>query len=390
MAALNNAAATERSFLVTPAGSHDLAIRDARTEIGGVHLVWRELVWDERARWKADISLAVRCDELLNLWRRERRSNPARPVSQSQRGARRCVMVRSFVLLGLVAACAPAPPAPHRRGAHPLESAPGVPLLASVADATPSARESSSAPPVAPPRPVTTNTSVLLFGTPGPWQNDPLRFQPIACSVSGMLDVGKACAAPLGDSPKVDAGKKVLMLRRLDTDFHDEAGDQTYRAPLGPACCMYNTCVGETVPYGPPLGTAAAAKVVAVWPEKADTKLSTTSEAGIITDPKWKQLEVDEWSQAGGRRVAALSKGKHTQGRSMSGELWLDDGGGWRKAEDDGHPGADSFDILSMTDLDGDGRFEVFVYVKWVNDFGVVFYGNDWTAPAYAFSCGNI
>ena len=71
------------------------------------------------------------------------------------------------------------------------------------------------------------------------------------------------------------------------------------------------------------------------------------------------------------------------------GSLWVDRGGGFKSVKGIGM-GADGFDILATSDIDGDGHPEAIVYEVWRNDYGLHVLGNDWSKPAYRFSCGNI
>ena len=69
--------------------------------------------------------------------------------------------------------------------------------------------------------------------------------------------------------------------------------------------------------------------------------------------------------------------------------MWLDAGSGWAPFEGNGR-GTGAYDILATSDVDGDGRPEAIIYEEWRNDYGLLVLGNDWSKPAYRFSCGNI
>lgn len=236
---------------------------------------------------------------------------------------------------------------------------------------------------------------MLLLGSPGVEQSEPVRFQPIACAVKGKLRVGKVCAGALGDQPQVSivGGSKKVSLLRKAKDFEDENGGRLYKAPLAPACCMYNTCIGETVAYLPPSGMATGGPMVAVSPAGADVKLAVPAPKGGALKGSLPWLEqglvTDQWVAHLGRRVATVSREK----RAMEGAFWFSDSevGPWQqpRGPEERH-GMDHLKILALTDLDGNGQPEVLLYEQWANDFGIVFYGNEWVTPAYQFSCGNI
>src|SRR6185437_13531252 len=127
--------------------------------------------------------------------------------------------------------------------------------------------------------------------------------------------------------------------------FHDEAGEHDYPAPYGPACCMYNTCIGHTIPY-----TAVTAKPESgahtrfgVWPADADVSLEVSSAGG---------------SGSRDRRSA--------------------------------HPGGNGEVLLATSDVDHDGTLELIAYELWANDFGLDVFATGSQTPSYAFSCGNI
>ena len=68
--------------------------------------------------------------------------------------------------------------------------------------------------------------------------------------------------------------------------------------------------------------------------------------------------------------------------------MLVKEGAGWTKVKTPF--GAGSLDVLATTDVDGDGHAEALVYEGYANDFGFHVLGNDWKAPLYRFSCGNI
>lgn len=306
--------------------------------------------------------------------------------------------------LAALAGCTGAPPQPA-----PTLSAPSEPALtASAPLAPPPPASAAGHEPVAlgPAGPPTAGldaavgkrtrvpTAVVLFGTSG-FSNGEIRFVPVVCSLDGKLATGKACGSAMPERARVRTTRAdpslpaILTVARSTRDFRDEAGGHVYPAPTGPACCMYNTCLGETIPYLAHHPSAEALKVVlAVWPETADVDLKPRprgADRPLVADGPWSQqprVTLDQAVLVGSRQLVSLG------GRSAA-QLWADTGGGWARV-DGAAQGADAFDILATADIDGDGQPEVIVHEVWRNDYGLHVLGNDWSKPVYRFSCGNI
>lgn len=242
-------------------------------------------------------------------------------------------------------------------------------------------------------------TAVILFGTSGLTPAERLRFVPVLCSIQGKLTTGKACGEAMPTRAKVKSVRAdaklppVLAVTRSTRDYHDENGNHLYRAPAGPACCMYNTCVEETIPYLPVAQPTANAKaVLAVWPETADVGLKP---APLAVDPTaaaaspWPgkpDAKVEQAIRVGARRLVS---GRSAPRCMSCTELWFDDGRGFSRVGGIGM-GADGYEILGTSDIDGDGRPEAIVHERWRNDYGLHVLGNDWSKAAYRYSCGNI
>ena len=238
-------------------------------------------------------------------------------------------------------------------------------------------------------------TAVILYGTR--WgESAELRFVPLVCSLDGKIEMGKLCglAMPATATVRVtraDSNTPAIMtLARTTRDYHDEAGGRDYKAPTGPACCMYNTCIEETIPYLSKAMADGPSRVLAVWPESAEVDLlprAPMGDSAEFADGPWKGekgVRVTQALRAGARRLVA------TRGPCGScGSLWVDQGSGFAPVGEIG-AGADGFHILATTDVDGDGHPEAIVYEAWRNDYGVHVLGNDWSKPAYRFNCGNI
>jgi hypothetical protein len=238
-------------------------------------------------------------------------------------------------------------------------------------------------------------TAVILFSK-GSTDAETLRFVPVVCVIDGRLETGKACGLVMPQTARVRMTRSaanapaIATITRSTRDFFDDAGGRNYVAPTGPACCMYNTCVDETIPYMENGNVAIPSRVLAIWPENADIQLKPQSPGshGIeMIDGPWvgqSGVQVAQALRIGGQRLVS------TRGPCGScGSLWVDRGGGFASVGDLGG-GADGFDILATSDIDGDGHSEVIVYEVWRNDYGLHVLGNDWSKPAYRFNCGNI
>jgi hypothetical protein len=212
-------------------------------------------------------------------------------------------------------------------------------------------------------------TAVLLFAQPSARSTDDeeglrnvasVRFQPVACSIRGTLAFGAKCGEAMPAKAVVrltragDISRGEIELRRSKVPFVDPFDDtaKPYPAPYAPACCMYKGCFGKTVPY---FFTGATNEwflettktILAVWPADADIGLvpMTTVEAGAASGA---------WDG------------------SCPGVFF----GGCR--------------LLSTTDIDGDGRPELLIYEKWVNNYGLAVKANRGTTELYRFSCGSV
>ena len=212
------------------------------------------------------------------------------------------------------------------------------------------------------------------------------RFVPVVCSVNGKLSTGKTCgeAMPARATVRIPTGE--LVVARSTKAFHDTNGDHTYPAPYGPECCMYNTCIGNTIPYTP----AGADKpkdhrtVLAVWPPDADLELEVASD-----DPHARDLP----PMKKGHGVAqAFSRGAHhfaSIGTSYSGALTWNSGAGWI-GPTDADIGPRGYVILGTTDVDHDGALEILAWEIWANDYGVALFTEPKDTEVYGWSCGNI
>jgi hypothetical protein len=254
---------------------------------------------------------------------------------------------------------------------------------------------------------------VILFAPSGPMMPVPeaglasvekLRLQPIVCVLGGKLAFGARCGEAMPPRTKVrltdtgSSGFEEIDVERSPSAYHDRNGDHTYAPPYGPACCMYNTCVGKTVPYfaktsDPHFVLMTTKTVFGIWPADAELEMTVLgpgpAEDVSVGAPPWTSLPCDKKAsclvqalQIGERRYASIRNG--LSGTAMFADL----GKGFVRLSSDA--GVRELYALSATDLDRDGRPELLVYAHWANDYGLSVYANDGPAPAYGFSCGNI
>jgi hypothetical protein len=299
----------------------------------------------------------------------------------------------------------PAPP-------PPLVVAPEPPPAATSSAPAPDASGASSTPiavePTAPPsagrddapgKRERVPTAVVLFGTRGLSEGETLRFVPVVCSIQGTLATGKKCGEAMPARARVRTTRAapsvpaILTVARSTKDFRDENGGHVYRAPTGPACCMYNTCLGETIPYAAsPAPRESPTAILAVWPETADVDLQPRPrgvDRAEIPDSPWTNRASARLEQGVAVRGRRLISGRGDIRCRSCAEIWTDGGSGWARVEP-AAMGADGYDVLATTDVDGDGRPEAIVYEAWRNDYGLLVLGGDWSKAAYRYSCGNI
>jgi hypothetical protein len=208
-------------------------------------------------------------------------------------------------------------------------------------------------------------TAVLLFAPPvqhrmeeqGLSQLDTLSFQPVVCAIGGKLFTGVKCgeAMPARAKVRLTSGglASEMELHRSTTAFRDDASGRVFQPPYAPACCMYNTCVGQTVPYLPSERSSVALyttkTLLAVWPPDAEIDLQP--------------LGADTFD------ASAPPPYSRAAGASL---------------------GARAFYVLSKSDVDGDGRHELVVFEHYANDYGLAVLPAENQPPLYRFSCGNI
>jgi hypothetical protein len=309
----------------------------------------------------------------------------------------------------VLAACAerhsaPAPPPSIVADPAPAPAPPPAPTT-SAASAAPSATAAVApfAPPTvglddAPGKRERVATAVVLFGTSVSLEAATLRFVPVVCSIQGQVTTGKPCGAVMPPRARVrltrpgPGAPAFVTVTRSTRGYHDTEGGHVYPAPTGPECCMYNTCIGDTIPYlVVPAPRASPKAVLAVWPETADVDLRPRPrgvDRAEIADTPWPGtpgMLLSQGVRAGARRLVVGTKG----GRLGTALLSADGGSGWAPVG----PlsvGPDGYDILATADVAGDGRAEAIVYVQWRNDYGLDVLVDDWSKIAYGFDCGNI
>jgi hypothetical protein len=210
-------------------------------------------------------------------------------------------------------------------------------------------------------------TAVLLFAPPvqhhveeqGLSRLDTLSFQPVLCAIGGKLFTGVRCGEAMPPRAKVrltsggGGGTNEMELHRSTTPFRDEAGGHVFQPPYAPTCCMYNTCVGRTVPYLPAEANGVAlyttTTVLAVWPPDAEIDLEP--------------LGPDTYD----------ASAPPPYGRSAGASM-----------------GTRAYYVLAKSDVDGDGRHELLVFESYANDYGLAVLPASKEPPLYRFSCGNV
>jgi hypothetical protein len=227
-------------------------------------------------------------------------------------------------------------------------------------------------------------------------------FQPLVCSIKGKRAVGARCGDVMPAHAKLRTAHGELAVTKPTKPFHDVNGEHTYPAPYGPACCMYNTCRGNTVRYQAAIGDPLAADphvMLAVWPADADLGLEVaTADASAVkpdelpartgADPGMSEpvahpmtaRTIDQAIARNGKRYVALRD--HDTGVAMwnLGQTWIT---GKQVM------GMHGFNLLATVDVDHDGRLALIALERWANDFGLDVFGEA-AAPLYNFSCGNI
>ncbi len=225
-----------------------------------------------------------------------------------------------------------------------------------------------------------------------------VRLQPVVCSVKGKLEVGARCGEIMPSTTNVrptgDRDRDIRVTRSTQP-FVDEEGGQTYPAPFGPACCMYNTCSGRTIPYFGKPTAAGGGRVfptqtlLAVWPANADVDLEAhvphVGRDERIDPALWRKYDkVPDLVQVlniDGRKYVSATRG-HT-----SGLLFVKAATGWKDISE-----RSSWEhyVIASFDVNEDGQQEVLVLTTWANDYGLSVYVNGAEKPIYRFSCGNV
>lgn len=250
-------------------------------------------------------------------------------------------------------------------------------------------------------------TAVLLFApperdtaedAPGIRRVPVLRFQPLVCSLGGRLGTGAACGEAMPARARVRvtsagaASDPQLELERSALGFDGDPGGQRFAAPYEPACCMYSTCVGRTVPYYPRRTRAdgvlsTTRTVLAVWPADADIGL-TVFAPGDGIEPEGAPAPALTKARPDARVLQALTYRGRSYAALAGGQLLIDPGQGGRPLI--GERGARAHFLLAGADVNGDGKPELLVYAYFANDYGISVLSPDAAKPLYEFSCGNI
>src|SRR5262249_9625346 len=149
-----------------------------------------------------------------------------------------------------------------------------------------------------------------------------------------------------------------IAVQRSTKPFHDEAGGQDYPPPFEPACCTYNTCLGNTIPYTPAAGARPRDKrtAFAVWPADADIGLQIAGDDPTATElpPLPRGIHVTQAFSRGTHHFAEINN------RYSGGVAW-NAGSGWVTPPAD-RAGPRGHVVLATTDVDHDGRLEFVSY----------------------------
>jgi hypothetical protein len=233
------------------------------------------------------------------------------------------------------------------------------------------------------------------------------RFVPLVCVVNGVLFTGLRCGEAMPARTKIRStySGESLATNEFEVERTRTPSINTDGSKLMPpyafACCMYNTCVGKTVPYsvvedGDWVVTNRRT-LIGVWPMDAEVDLRPLAfgvdEDVDVHDAPWLAPGTSA-AQAGPNRIMvpmqAFARGTRRYAAlgawPMDGSIFADTGSGWTQILRRFAP----LFMLATTDVDGDGRPELLAYESWVNDYGLDVFVNDAPAPAYQFSCGNI
>lgn len=235
-----------------------------------------------------------------------------------------------------------------------------------------------------------TSLRVVLYGEADSKDPTRIRVHPIACLLDGKLATATACgrAMPASVDVRIVDGT-IVNVQRSTVDYVDEAGEKVFPAPTGPQCCNYHACQGETVPYLGAAGSAPKAPVLAIWPPDAKLGLVMYKPRHVADGVGPADFAIDQHVRVQGSAFASGRTNAMKSCLSCAQLLWFD-GAQWQSVEDDSGPGADGFAVVATTDLDTDGKSEAIVREIWRNDYGMMFFGNDWSKPLMRYSCGNI
>ena len=280
-----------------------------------------------------------------------------------------------------VAAKPPPAPVPPRAPPPPPAATPAMHL-----DVNPKVL---AAPDLVPGKRTRRRTAVLLIvpapnawhdlDAPAPTAN---RFLPLVCAIDGVLATGARCGEIMPARATIRTATGSVTVARATKPFHDTAGEHDYPAPYGPECCMYNTCVGKTVPYLPPRGRAFDQRTAfGVWPDDADIALEVAGDgnAGVAAaelPPLGRDDRIVQAFARGASRYVTISGDRSDRVVWSAGSGWIDEAAPMM---------THGYRLLATADLDGDGRLEAIAYELDANDYGITVFG----AATYAFSCGN-
>lgn len=248
-------------------------------------------------------------------------------------------------------------------------------------------------------------TAVVLFSPPpmsleawSLYPVGPTRLQPILCAIDGRLEVGLRCGEAMPPQARARLTTEpptIATAARPTKPFVDTASGRVYPAPRAPACCMYNTCLGETIPYDVRLRSPEGDQLlplktlIGVWPPDADVGLDPHYPAA---EPGY-QPPLTLWK--GHDTPPALVQHESfgeveflsTTFGPIGGQRFMKTSAGWVSLAPRGQ--WESYLVASF-DVDDDGTREWVVLAKSANDYGLYVYIAGNPKPIYEFDCGNV
>lgn len=211
----------------------------------------------------------------------------------------------------------------------------------------------------------------------------PAWFFPVVCVDGRVIRYGNACAPLVPAVAKVamTSGRELTLARGGGLANHEHDPNPVPR-PFAPACCFYEGCQGKVTPFTPKGAPLLAMRpAIAVWPADADVGLEVPSlERTLTGEPE----NVHQSFEVRGQEYAT------TYGRLIGGALLHREPTGWVPVDLPGLKYSRAAAVLAVTDVDQDGKNELFVYGHWANDYAFALHVEGQATPPLHYNCGNI